>query len=63
MKKLPALLTNPTESKLEFDMPTVELCLQILRRRFMGDLNREDMEVRRCIQDIENYFGVKNDTN
>lgn len=62
MKKVPILFKSPIESKPEFDMATVQLCLQVLRKRFMGDLNREDMEVRRCIQDIENFFGVKNGT-
>jgi hypothetical protein len=25
----------------------------------MGDLNREDMEVRRCITDVKKHFGVE----
>lgn len=33
--------------------------LQILQARFMGDLNREDLEVRRCIQAIKQHFGVE----
>jgi hypothetical protein len=31
----------------------------VLEKRFMGDLNREDMEVRRCIADVKNHFGDK----
>jgi hypothetical protein len=31
----------------------------VLQKRFMGDLNREDMEVRRCIEDLKKYFGVE----
>jgi hypothetical protein len=31
----------------------------VLQKRFMGDLNREDMEVRRCIADIQKHFGVE----
>lgn len=29
----------------------------VIQRRFMGDLNREDMEVRRIIEDIQKHFG------
>jgi len=31
----------------------------VLEKRFMGDLNREDMEVRRCIADVKKHFGDK----
>ena len=31
----------------------------VLQKRFMGDLNREDMEVRRCIEDLKKNFGVE----
>jgi hypothetical protein len=31
----------------------------VLEKRFMGDLNREDMEVRRCIADVKKHFGVE----
>ena len=34
-------------------------CLGVLKRRFMGDLNREDMEVKRCIEDVKEHFGVE----
>ena len=37
----------------------VQECTNVLNRRFMGDLNREDMEVRRCIEDVKKYFKVK----
>ena len=33
-------------------------CLGVLKRRFMGDLNREDMEVKQCIEDVKQHFGV-----
>ena len=33
--------------------------ISVLQKRFMGDLNREDMEVRRCIADIQKHFGIK----
>ena len=34
--------------------------IQILQRRYMGDNNREDMEVRRCIEDVKKHFGIEN---
>ena len=34
-------------------------CIDVLHRRYMGDQNREDMEIRRCIEDIKQYFGVE----
>ena len=37
----------------------VQECVQTLRNRYMGDNNREDMEVRRCIEDVKEHFGVK----
>ena len=33
--------------------------ITVLQKRFMGDLNREDMEVRRCIADVKKHFGDK----
>jgi hypothetical protein len=33
-------------------------CFGVLRKRFMGDWNREDQEVLRCIEDIRKHFGV-----
>ena len=33
--------------------------ISVLQKRFMGDLNREDMEVRKCIEDVKTHFGVK----
>jgi len=37
----------------------VQECISVINRRFMGDLNREDMEVRRCIEDVQEHFGVE----
>ncbi len=37
----------------------VEEAIAVLQKRFMGDLNREDMEVRRCIADVKKHFGDK----
>lgn len=43
----------------EFAELIVNDCITTLNKRFMGDLNREDMEVRRCIEDVKKHFGVK----
>jgi len=37
----------------------IDECIGVLKKRFMGDLNREDMEVRRCIEDIRKHFPVE----
>jgi len=31
----------------------------VVQRRFMGDLNREDLEVRRCVEELKLHFGVE----
>jgi len=33
--------------------------INTVERRFMGDLNREDMEVRRCVEALKAHFGVE----
>ena len=33
--------------------------IAVVQRRFMGDLNREDMEIRRCVEDVKKHFGVE----
>ena len=37
----------------------VQEAIGVLQKRFMGDLNREDMEVRRCVEDVKKHFGVE----
>ena len=37
----------------------VRECVDVLNKRYMGDQNREDMEVRRCIDDVKKHFGVE----
>jgi len=37
----------------------IQESIGVLQKRFMGDLNREDMEVRRCIEDVKKHFGVE----
>lgn len=41
-----------------FELAYVE-CVKVLKKRFMGDLNREDMEVRRCVEAVNKHFGVE----
>jgi hypothetical protein len=36
----------------------VKECIDTLEKRFMGDLNREDQEVHRCIEDLKKHFGA-----
>jgi hypothetical protein len=31
-------------------------CINVVKKRYMGDNNREDMEVKRCIEDLKNYW-------
>ena len=46
-----------------FDIPKfaeliLQDCIATVKKRYMGDNNREDMEVRRCVADIQTHFGV-----
>ena len=43
----------------KFAQLIVQECIGVVNSRFMGDLNREDMEVRRCAEDIKEHFGVE----
>jgi hypothetical protein len=43
----------------KFAESIVKECVTVLNNRFMGDMNREDMEVRRCVRDIKKHFGVE----
>ena len=36
----------------------VHEAITIVNKRYMGDNNREDMEVRRCVEDLKKHFGV-----
>ena len=33
--------------------------IKVIKRRYMGDNNREDMEVLRCVEDLKAHFGVE----
>ena len=37
----------------------VQECIATVKKRYMGDNNREDLEVRRCVADIQTHFGVE----
>jgi hypothetical protein len=37
----------------------VRECIDTVQQRYMGDNNREDMEVRECVQDLKQHFGVE----
>jgi len=45
--------------KKKFAELIVKECVSVVEKRFMGDLNREDMEVRRCVADLKEHFGVE----
>ena len=34
-------------------------CIDTVNKRYMGDNNREDMEVKRCVQALKDRFGIK----
>lgn len=34
----------------------VQECIDTVKKRFMGDLNREDMEIQLCIEDLKKTF-------
>jgi len=46
------------ENQFKFAELIIQECLDVLNKRFMGDLNREDMEVLRCVEDVERHFGM-----
>ena len=37
----------------------VRECINTVNKRYMGDNNREDFEVRRCVEDLKKHFGVE----
>ena len=49
----------PKEFITKFAELIVQECVDVLNKRYMGDQNREDMEVRRCIDDVKKHFGVE----
>ena len=47
------------EDKQEFAELIVRESINVVNRRYMGDNNREDFEVRRCAEDLKKHFGVE----
>ena len=37
----------------------VQECADTIQKRYMGDNNREDQEVQRCVEDLKKHFGVE----
>ena len=48
-----------TFDKEKFGELVVRECIGVVNKRYMGDNNREDFEVRRCVEDLKNHFGVE----
>ena len=48
-------------NQVKFAELIVSECIGILNRRYMGDNNREDMEVRRCVEDLKKHFVTKDE--
>lgn len=48
---------NPVHfDHVKFTELIVQECINVVKKRYMGDNNREDMEVKRCIEDLNNYW-------
>ena len=43
----------------KFAQLIIKEAIGIVNKRYMGDNNREDMEVRRCVEDLKKHFGVE----
>ena len=43
----------------KFAQLIVQECITTVQKRYMGDNNREDMEVLRCVADMKKHFGVE----
>ena len=54
-------LTNTKQIVLleKFAESIAKEAIWIVSKRYMGDNNREDMEVRRCVEDVKRHFGVE----
>ena len=49
----------PDEFTERFAELIVAECITTVQARFQGDLNREDLEVRACVEALKNKFGVE----
>jgi len=52
------IITPSKEWAVKFAELLINECIGVVNKRYMGDLNREDMEVRRCVEDLKKHFGV-----
>jgi hypothetical protein len=43
----------------KFAQLIIQDCINTVQKRYMGDNNREDMEVLRCVSELKNRFGVE----
>ena len=43
----------------KFSAALIREAIAVVNKRYMGDNNREDMEVRRCVEDLKKHFGVE----
>ena len=43
----------------KFAESIIRECIATVQKRYMGDNNREDMEVLRCVADMKKHFGVE----
>ena len=59
IRNTPSFLVTKEMFEEKFAELIVTDAIGVLQKRFMGDLNREDMEVRRCIDDLKKHFGVE----
>ena len=53
------LSSVPPDMLAKFAELIVKECIDTVQKRYMGDNNREDMEVRKCVQDLKQHFGVE----
>jgi hypothetical protein len=52
-------LADPKAGLEKFAELIIQECADTIQKRYMGDNNREDMEVRRCVEDLKKHFGVE----
>jgi hypothetical protein len=48
-----------TFDKEKFAELIIKEAIDVVNKRYMGDNNREDFEVRRCVEDLKKHFGVE----
>lgn len=56
----PPSIVITTERELqEFAELIIKDCIGVIRTRYMGDNNREDMEVLKCIDLLKQHYGIQ----